>query len=302
MKTHTLRRINDLTQTAAIYLIGGCPPRDVAQDGRRDGHHHAWHASSRGPSSVRRKYSMTSYRPQQQFGSFDSCAGNVQTTVESHSGRLPKRDPKRLGSIPPELASRCNRGAQWYLPAESPVSIRYDLYYDGQKVQWRGKGMFWATSGLPGYQSPSQQCLSEAGPIPEGSYYVLLRETKDRAAGNIEQCRLFAASYLQAIPRGQEAGDCESVWMNWGRNRIRLFPATRETERACSPRRNGFYLHDSTKGFSHGCIEIEGNFFAVLRNMIRAHVRSSEHATEKRLYLLVKYVPWRATNGGTEQP
>jgi hypothetical protein len=182
------------------------------------------------------------------------------------------------------------------------VRTHFDLHYDGRVLHWKGNGTFKATSGLLGHQDPAQQCIGDAGPIPEGSYYLLLHEDTDRAAANMEQCRLFAASYLQSIPRGQEAGDCEAVWANWGTNRIRLLPADPETLRACKPRRNGFYLHDSTKGFSHGCIEIEGRFFSALRARIQSDRRARSAHPDARLYLLVKYLPGRITNGGTGQP
>jgi len=56
--------------------------------------------------------------------------------------------------------------------------------------------------------------------------------------------------------------------------------------------RKGFYIHDSTKGFSHGCIEIQPSFFIALKSFVQTTRRSS-------LVLKVAYVPGRATNGGT---
>lgn len=65
-----------------------------------------------------------------------------------------------------------------------------------------------------------------------------------------------------------------------------------KTRHACKPTRGGFYLHDSVKGYSHGCIEVEGIFFESLSKF--AHATRLNH-----LILRVKYVPGRATNGGT---
>lgn len=42
---------------------------------------------------------------------------------------------------------------------------------------------------------------------------------------------------------------------NWGYNRIRLESADEKTRKACGGKRGGFYIHDSTKGYSHGCMK-----------------------------------------------
>lgn len=68
---------------------------------------------------------------------------------------------------------------------------------------------------------------------------------------------------LEYHPRGQAAGTCEIYWANWGYNRIRLESADEKTRKACGGKRGGFYIHDSTKGYSHGCIEVEPVFFSV---------------------------------------
>jgi hypothetical protein len=56
--------------------------------------------------------------------------------------------------------------------------------------------------------------------------------------------------------------------------------------------RGGFYLHDSTKGYSHGCIEVEPSFLSILR-------ARAANATRGYFLLKVTYVADRATNGGT---
>lgn len=76
--------------------------------------------------------------------------------------------------------------------------------------------------------------------------------------------------------------------------RTRFEAADHRTRNACHPLRGGFYLHDSTKGFSHGCIEIEVSFF----NRLYLYV---PHARGKYLSLRVKYAT-QDTNGGTRVP
>lgn len=74
-----------------------------------------------------------------------------------------------------------------------------------------------------------------------------------------------------------------------------LNPQDDVTKRSCLPiKRGGFYLHDSTKGYSHGCIEVEGAFFTQLRAYIKIN-------KEKRLKLQIKY-SGGSTYGGTKIP
>lgn len=167
-----------------------------------------------------------------------------------------------------------------------------DMEFDGQLLTWNGSGRFKATTGLPGYQLPKDQCVKNGGPIPAGLYKVLVADlgaAKDDGTGF---CNLAPGWGIQTIPRGANAGSCETYWANWGRYRARLEPADIKTRNACSPIRGGFYLHDSTKGYSHGCIEIEPRFFSVLRSRATTALRS-------HFILKVMYVPGRTTNGGT---
>lgn len=167
-----------------------------------------------------------------------------------------------------------------------------DLVYDGQWLTWKNVGKYRASSGLPGYQRTEHQCTKDAGPIPEGDYRVpvsKLHTAKDSGTG---RCALTPGYGYQQIPRGAAAGVCEEYWENWGFHRIRIKPANGTTANACKPVRSGFYLHDSTKGYSHGCIEVEGAFFQALA----FYVKSSSRA----LTLKVKYLS-ESTYGGTRK-
>lgn len=169
-----------------------------------------------------------------------------------------------------------------------------DMIYDGQKIVWSGKGAFKATSGLPGYQEPDYYCVPESGPIPEGFYKIYLENkgvAKDDGTGS---CTLSPAWGIQQIPRGVEAGDCEQFWINWGNNRARMEPADSGTKIRCSPiMRGGFYLHDSSKGYSHGCIEVERRIFPLLRQV-------SKNGGKSFLVVKVAYQKGVPTNGGTK--
>ncbi|WP_221892335.1 hypothetical protein [Teredinibacter haidensis] len=71
-------------------------------------------------------------------------------------------------------------------------------------------------------------------------------------------------------------------------------PADLAAKSKCSPTmRGGFYLHDSTKGYSHGCIEVETRIFPLLRAFNKA-------TNKNTIILKVKYNKGVATNGGTK--
>lgn len=179
-----------------------------------------------------------------------------------------------------------------FLDQGRPMQLIVDMEFDGQIQAWKGTGKFRATSGLSGFQYPSNQCLPDKGPIPQGIYKVLLTDRGAARDDGTGYCNLQAGWGIQSIPRGSAAGQCEPYWANWGYNRVRLEPADVKTTKACTPSRGGFYIHDSSKGFSHGCIEVERRFFSTLR------ARATTNLTGYFL-LHVRYVAGRVTNGGT---
>jgi hypothetical protein len=170
--------------------------------------------------------------------------------------------------------------------------MHVDMEFNGQLLTWSGSGRFKATTGLPGYQTPAEKCTKNKGPTPEGLHKVLVKDQGAAADDGTGQCNLAAGSGVQTIPRGAAAGACEPYWANWGANRARLEAADAQTKHACSPSRDGFYLHDSTKGYSHNCIEVEPSFFTFLRARAKTTARGY-------FVLKVKYVAGRPTNGGT---
>ncbi len=178
-----------------------------------------------------------------------------------------------------------------------------DMVYDGQRLTWGGI-KYKATSGMPALQKPQKQCVSKRGPIPEGLYYLNVMGENGEAAEAVvqdwSQCELKPSWRIEDIPRGEEAThhgiDCERYWAVWGNYRVRIEPADETTNRKCinkGGKRDGFYIHDSTKGFSHGCIETEQRFFDRLIQRIGKD--------QRKLYLKVEYKEGIKTNGGTKK-
>lgn len=170
-----------------------------------------------------------------------------------------------------------------------------DLLYNGRRLHWHGKGAFKASSGVPRLQQPEHQCVKEEGPVPEGNYYVALLPGGAAEDDGTGICQLKASWQIQTIPRGDAAGRCERPWSAWGFNRVRFEAADGATKAKCTPERGGFYLHDSIKGYSHGCIEVEGTFFSILRDYISS-------TKNRKLRLRVTYAGVNSTYGGTYVP
>lgn len=191
-------------------------------------------------------------------------------------------------------------------PSVQPKKPTFDLYYNGTSLSWPArKKTYNATSGLvvsnpdgttADGRSSQLSCVKDFGPVPEGTYTLsTVVDPNTYATADFSICKLNPGTDIQKIPRGADAGRCEPFWANWGTNRVRLTPADGTTRDACTPVRDGFYLHDSTKGFSHGCVELDTSFFTDLYDF------SKTSTTHRRLTLEVKYTS-QGTYGGTKKP
>ncbi len=87
----------------------------------------------------------------------------------------------------------------------------------------------------------------------------------------------------------------------WGNQRIRLEAV--DVPETYGRDENSFYFHDSSKGYSHGCVEIESKFFVDLRNYIKNNKK--EGTMVPSLEVQVKYEkpndPNSSTYGGTDK-
>jgi hypothetical protein len=194
-----------------------------------------------------------------------------------------------------------------------------DMTYDGTRLTWNKKS-YKASSGLKEFVNPETGELAdqrvakyqkyENGPLPEGTYSVpiYLNGTAtvvnkftpvDPATNkplNAQDCEIAATitGGLQKLPeKGQ--GNCKTYrYPGWGTQRIRLYK-----QKIKWPKRDNFYLHDSTKGYSHGCVEVEGSFFEDLQSIFHTDFLKGKKHT---LTLEVHYPsPDTVTIGGTEK-
>jgi len=137
------------------------------------------------------------------------------------------------------------------------------VVYDGDELIWYGGDgnvvkKYPATSGLGGSQNSKFQSTPDAGPIPEGSYNVDLSLNSDRTV-SIDSGTgiIWAGKGIERIPKTftTSSGSIEG-YSAWGNIRARLMPLSGNTFG-----RSNFYLHNSHKGYSHGCIETTTQFF-----------------------------------------
>jgi hypothetical protein len=177
---------------------------------------------------------------------------------------------------------------QFWEPVREDLNMAVSLLFDGKWLYWNAPGdtaKYHASSGLvegtdrmfrigpwvyvfrEDYRCSWDQKTKDRGPIPTGTYTVATTIPKNPyATFNAASCSLNSSNSIQIIPRGgdekdkpsgSEAGMCEPYWANWGYNRAALVPH----RDMVAPHRNGFFLHDSSKGFTHGCVETEQRFF-----------------------------------------
>jgi hypothetical protein len=184
------------------------------------------------------------------------------------------------------------------------------LLYNGTTLLWHGYGIYKASSGTPGHQTPADQCLKDLGPIPEGEYNVPVRLGGFAYATNVTpqlKVEYDKEDSIENMPTNIEFGNVTSRGPiahspDWGCHRVRL-SKIRLSEPKCE-QRDGFYIHDSTKGYSAGCIETEHRFFEQLIQFAKS--QPAKGGT-RSLLLVVDYSAQTAkgasatTYGGTQQ-
>jgi len=134
-----------------------------------------------------------------------------------------------------------------------------------------------ADSGLPWSQATSR-CQTENGPLPPGRYKINLGPNPDRFASVLDTGELASGQGVQQIPSSGTTPDGRTfTYPGWGTWRARLTPigSTSTTGRP-SP---NFYLHNSVKGYSHGCVETPDKF----RDLLKSYRSSGNRSIEVRV-------------------
>jgi hypothetical protein len=147
-------------------------------------------------------------------------------------------------------------------------------------------------------QFAKYQNLIGNGPTPEGKYSINLAPDPNRLA----KIDLNSGTLLPnpkggiekipgATPNPNHQG-YEFLPQNvWGENRAKLDPAKGND---LDGRENSFYIHDSDKGYTHGCIEVEPAFFNQLLEY--------QDDGNKNIDVIIQYQsPDQSTNGGTKK-
>ena len=149
-------------------------------------------------------------------------------------------------------------------------------------------------------QQAKYQRYSDIGPTPEGKYKINLSPDPDRIAEADPHTGALKRNVdggIERIPdfvENTENPGSHWTYAAWGKNRARLEPIEVTGATAKDRDLNSFYFHDSEKGYSHGCTEVESALFTKLREYREEGNQSIE--------VMVDY-PNRnhRTNGGTKK-
>ncbi|MBS1927750.1 MAG: hypothetical protein IT254_07365 [Chitinophagaceae bacterium] len=148
------------------------------------------------------------------------------------------------------------------------------------------------------YQFGKYQKVRDMGPTTEGQYLINLKPSFDRVAKAGSDGELVRSKQggVEKIPDEVPIpGDKENVWTyeNWGTNRAYLSPV--KVTGATSKDRDitSFYLHDSEKGYTHGCTEVQTELFDKLAEY--------KKAGNEKIDVIVQYPDKNASTNGRKK-
>lgn len=226
------------------------------------------------------------------------------TTIDPHCEKYYNVSPYAYCGNNPILLVDPN-GMDWLLVTGDKV-----IWYGGDLGDTKDEIMaFNATSGYKNedknedYQSAEYQTLKNIGPTPEGLYHINLKPDPSRHAGRYQNAD-GTFNYKKSPDGGiEQLNYCEVDEQgemrhfsspDWGNQRAALTP-DKVTGATNSQRDNSsYYFHDSQKGYTHGCVEVESSLFNMLA-IYRAGGNTS-------ISVQVKYPNSKhKTNGGTKR-
>jgi hypothetical protein len=183
------------------------------------------------------------------------------------------------------------------------------VWYEGKPGdRSRSAATYPATSGLfykdPNghvidYQHPKYTGVKGMGPIPAGRYRINLVPDPHRMAkvnGRTGELYWNPRGGIERIPETVPAvGQPGYEWRfdGWGTIRALLTPSPRNDMKGRYPA-DRFYVHNSHKGYTHGCVETSNEFF----NRLLAY--RSQHPEQKQFHFFVRYTG-SSTRGATER-
>lgn len=203
-------------------------------------------------------------------------------------------------------------GRDWILSTGNKVYWYAGNYGDTKKILYTFK----ATSGMNvaiqtmtasdgsktqkkiDVQYAKYQSYKNVGPTPEDKYKLNLKEDPNREANvDMKTGNLLRGNGVEKIPEKIDIPDKEGfIWTyaDWGKNRVRMEPVNVSGASSKDRDLGSFYFHDSEKGYSHGCTEVEGAFFDKLKEY--------RDAGNEKIDVKVQYPnPNHHTNGGTKK-
>lgn len=158
-----------------------------------------------------------------------------------------------------------------------------------------------ATSGLENLQIAKYESIKYAC-IPEGEYRVDLTKnflskarilhSKNSRTGD-DEYDLYSSTGVQLIP-WYDSKFPNVTFPGWGQWRARLEKVTTKSNNSQTRTRDNFYLHDSYKGYSHGCVETYTELYYDMAHWKKQGISS--------ILLVVEYPNSETkTNGNTKQ-
>ncbi|EOG6908182.1 RHS repeat domain-containing protein, partial [Flavobacterium psychrophilum] len=195
-------------------------------------------------------------------------------------------------------------------PDDWILSVGNKLYWYGGNVGDKSNLIttFKATSGnrphpdgdaAKDYQSGRFQKVKDMGPTAEGTYNINLKPSFDRVAKTDGDGSLIRSKEggVEKIPGLLPVtGEPNSYYSfeDWGENRAYLSPENVTGATSKDRDISSFYLHDSEKGYTHGCTEVEKSLFKQLETY--------KKDGNSEIKVIVQYPDKNAsTNGGTEK-
>ncbi len=173
-------------------------------------------------------------------------------------------------------------GLDWIQYTGTEITMYAGNLHDKSKVITKCN----ATSGLtPGSQNPNSSQKPDEGPIPQGDYSIDLKGDPNRIAP------MPGPTPGGGISQLPKKADGTSAYPDWGDQRAKLDPK-KGTD---TKNRTAFYIHDSAKGYTHGCIEVPcKDLFEKLKEYRKGGA--------KNIDVNVDYSNSTSTNGNTRNP